>query len=645
MKKLDKLIIKAFVGPFVATFFITLFVLIMQFFWLWIDDFVGKGLDAATILKFIWYQSAVLIPLALPLSILLSSLMTFGNLGESFELVAIKSAGISLLRFMRPLFVVATIIAFCAFLFSNYVIPVANLKSRTLLADIVLAKPAFAIKEGVFFDGIDKFAIKIGKKESNDSIIRDIIVYQNDGSGLQDAFLIARDGVMKPSPDKQFLDIVFKNGWRYEERGNKGDSITDFIRMGFKEYKMQMDISSFSFKDKTKDSSNINEKMYNMRQLNVAIDSIALFNQEVARNFESSLYSPLSILNYRDSVAKGMKPADSILNFAANIKAYMVVKKDSTQLAADSVRKADSLKLKRKNDSLSLMAITDSAIRKTKLDSFRQQTRKDSIQEKNRQDSIQRRMKKDSIRKKNKIDSIRQQERKDSLKAARLLSRDKTTVATANSTEPQDTGSRKDLNKLRPDSAENARTDSLRQDSIRKDSIRKIAAAKARKKRNPNDFDALIPDSARQQVQDRALSVLNSMKSNLEMNAGNIVEQEKTLQKYKIEWHDKITLALACLVLFMIGAPLGSIIRKGGLGMPMIFAIIFFMIFYFVRTRGQKLAKELELSAFAGMWLAVFVLLPIGIFLIYKAMHDSNLFNKEFYTRLKRKILKKIGKA
>ncbi|MCH5689705.1 LptF/LptG family permease [Niabella sp. W65] len=165
MKKLDKLIIKAFIGPFVATFFITLFVLIMQFFWLWIDDFVGKGLDAGTILMFIWYQSAVLIPLALPLSVLLSSLMTFGNLGESFELVAIKSAGISLMRFMRPLFIVAGCIAFGAFLFSNYVIPVANLKSRTLLADIVLAKPAFAIKEGVFFDGIDKFAIKIGKRK------------------------------------------------------------------------------------------------------------------------------------------------------------------------------------------------------------------------------------------------------------------------------------------------------------------------------------------------------------------------------------------------------------------------------------------------------------------------------------------------
>src|SRR5690606_13291954 len=153
----------------------------MQFFWLWIDYFVGKGLDAQTILQFIWFQSAVLIPLALPLSVLLSSLMTFGNLGESFELVAIKSAGISLLRFMRPLFVVAGSIALGAFLFSNYIIPVANLKSRTLLADIVLAKPAFAIKEGVFFDGIDRFAIKIGKKEANDSIIRDVIVYQDAG--------------------------------------------------------------------------------------------------------------------------------------------------------------------------------------------------------------------------------------------------------------------------------------------------------------------------------------------------------------------------------------------------------------------------------------------------------------------------------
>src|SRR5436189_5256026 len=133
IKKLDRLVLGAFIGPFISTFFITLLVLVMQFFWLYIDDFVGKGLGVDIVLKFIWYQSAVLIPLALPLAILLSSLMTFGSLGESFELVAIKSAGISLLRFMRPLFIVTFFISCIAFLFSNSIIPVATLKSRTLL--------------------------------------------------------------------------------------------------------------------------------------------------------------------------------------------------------------------------------------------------------------------------------------------------------------------------------------------------------------------------------------------------------------------------------------------------------------------------------------------------------------------------------
>src|ERR1044071_2024490 len=132
-KKIDTLIIKAFIGPFIATFFITVLVLVLQFFWLYIDDFVGKGLGTNLIFEFIWYQSAVLVPLALPLAILLSSLMTFGNLGESFELVAIKSAGISLLRFMRPLFFVSILICGVAFAFSNNIIPVATLKSRTLL--------------------------------------------------------------------------------------------------------------------------------------------------------------------------------------------------------------------------------------------------------------------------------------------------------------------------------------------------------------------------------------------------------------------------------------------------------------------------------------------------------------------------------
>src|SRR5215831_18617673 len=282
IKKLDILIVKAFVGPFVATFFITLLVLVMQFFWLWIDDFVGKGLSTGIILEFTWYQTASLVPLALPLAILLSSLMTFGNLGESFELVAIKSSGISLLRFMRPLFIVSLLLSGVAFLFSNYIIPVANLKSRTLLGNIVSSQPAFDLKEGVFYDKIGGFSIKVGKKEANDSVIRDVIVYEQNNA-LQDNFIIAKSGVMRVSDNKRYLEFNLRDGWRYEERGDKfGGPKSDYIRIGFKEYKKKFDLSSLGFAQIIPDSVNKNnEKMFSMRQLNKAIDSFEKENKQV----------------------------------------------------------------------------------------------------------------------------------------------------------------------------------------------------------------------------------------------------------------------------------------------------------------------------------------------------------------------------
>ncbi len=476
-KKLDKLIIKAFVGPFVATFFITLLVLVMQFFWLYIDDFVGKGLGADIVLKFIWYQSAVLIPLALPLAILLSSLMTFGNLGESFELVAIKSSGISLLRFMRPLFIISLFISGIAFLFSNYVIPVAYLKSRTLLADIVYAKPAFDLKEGVFYDKINGFAIKIGRKEANDSIIRDVIVYEQANS-LQDNFIIAKSGVMSVSENKRYLIFNLRDGWRYQERGtdNYSNEVnTDFIRLGFKEYKKQFDLSSFQI-NWTPDSSNKNnERVYSMRQLNKAIDSIARENNMLRVQSEKGLYSALPFGRYMDSVTNKTKPQDS------------------------------------------------------------------------------------------------------TWKAVKV-------------------------------------------------------------------FDKLIPDSAAQAVHERVISQVATLRSGLETSMATLKEKDRVLRKHKIEWHKKIVLSLACIVLFLIGAPLGSIIRKGGLGTPLIFAIVFFMVFYFTTTMGEKLAKENTLSPFAGMWLATFVLVPIGVFLTYKAMHDSQVFNKDKYMKVINAFVSFFGK-
>src|SRR5215213_1504028 len=273
MKKLDTLIIKAFIGPFIATFFITLFVLVLQFFWLYIDDIVGKGVDLVTIGKLITYVAATVVPLALPLAILLSSIMTFGNLGESFELVAIKSAGIPLLRFMRPLFVVSLLLCGLAFLFNNNVIPVANLKMQTLKYDIIVSKPAFDIKEGVFYDKIEGYVIKIGKKEKDDSTIRKVVIYEQN-YGLQDNMLIAESGVMRMSPDKRFLELNLKDGWRYSENGQRLTTNTEFIRLGFKEYKKVMDLSSFAL-NKTDDSLfKNNYQMLSIRQLEKSVDSL-----------------------------------------------------------------------------------------------------------------------------------------------------------------------------------------------------------------------------------------------------------------------------------------------------------------------------------------------------------------------------------
>jgi len=466
IKKLDRLIIGAFIGPFIATFFITLFVLVLQFFWLYIDDIVGKGLDMLTIGTFVLYVSATLVPLALPLAVLLSSIMTFGNLGETFELVAIKSAGIPLLRFMRPLFITSLIICGIAFLFNNYFIPVAQLKMQTLKYDIIVSKPAFDIKEGVFYDKIDGYIIKIGKKEKDGSTIHDILIYQHNYNLLQDNSIVAQSGKMTISPDKKFLEFNLKNGWDYQEKGQHNTLNTQLIRMGFEEYKKVFDLSSFKL-NKTDDSTfKNNYQMLNMRQLSTTIDSLEKTNASYQRSSRTVLNAQLHILNYMDSPWKARPP----------------------------------------------VAIADS-------------------------------------------------------------------------------------------------------------------------------FAKVLPDSTIRPVMDRAFNTINSIKSSTDISVLSYENDRTNLRMHLMAWHEKITMSIACLVLFMIGAPLGSIIRKGGIGLPLIFAVIFFVVFFLLNNFGRKFVKQDVMQPVSGMWMATFVLLPVGIFLTYKAMSDSQLFNKEFYYRM----LKKLG--
>jgi lipopolysaccharide export system permease protein len=463
-KKLDKLIVKAFIGPFIATFFITLLVLVMQFFWLYIDDFVGKGLGPGVILEFVAYQSAVLVPLALPLAVLLSSLMTFGNLGESFELVAIKSAGISLLRFMRPVFLLTVLLSTIAFLFSNFVIPVANLKSRTLLADIVYAKPAFDLKEGVFYDRIPGYSIKIGKKV-NDSIIRDVIIYEQ-GNSLQDNFIIAKSGIMRVTGNKRLLELNLQDGWRYQERGTMfNNKNNEYVRVGFKTYNKQFDLGSLGFTSRTADSVNKNnERMFSMRQLNIAIDSLRKEDDSVRKKMSADMISIFQFSKFLDSSWSAKSTASTHINTKGH--------------------------------------------------------------------------------------------------------------------------------------------------------------------------DSLFPDTAVLNVNTLAKTTAGAVRISAETMIATMQEKDRLYRRHNIEWHRKISLSVACLVLFLIGAPLGAIIRKGGLGTPLVFAIIFFMFFYFSGTIGEKFAKEATLTPLTGMWMSTIVLTPMGVFLVYKAMNDSQLFNKDFYVKL-----------
>jgi lipopolysaccharide export system permease protein len=464
IKKLDKLILKAFIGPFVATFFITLFVLVMQFFWKYIDDLVGKGLELMSILKLTSYVTVTAIPLALPLAILLSSIMTFGNLGESFELVAIKSAGIPLLRFMQPLVVISAIICTMAFLISNYVIPVANLKFTTMLYDIRVAKPAFDIKEGIFYDKLPGYAIKVGKKEKDGVSISDIVIYENQSS-LQDNIIVAEKGVMRLSDDKKFLEFNLENGWRNQEKGPFSSVETDYYRLGFKEYKKSFDLSSFSVL-KTPDSAfKNNYRMFNVKQLGRVADSLdKTIKKEVISRMNREVSSYFLGGKYMDSGWKSTAPAPG---FAKDITSY-------EQILADSVF----------NTSYS-----------------------------------------------------------------------------------------------------------------------------------------------------KASEKINLVKSSADIIALEYELKRKDLRFTLIEWHRKFALSFACFVLFMIGAPLGSIIRKGGLGMPLVIAVIFFLIFHLLNMFGEKFVQQDVMTPLGGMWMSTFVLIPIGIFLIYKAMNDSQLFSNEFYFR------------
>ncbi|MFH1160710.1 MAG: LptF/LptG family permease [bacterium] len=471
MKKLDWFVLKSYLGPLILTFFISLFILLMQFLWKYVDDLVGKGLEWYIIFKLLFYASSTFVPLALPLAILLSSLMTFGNLGEHYELVSIKAAGISLRRVMAPLIIVSFLISGLAFYFSNVILPKANLKFLSLLYDVRSKKLGFNLKNGVFYDGIDGYVIRVGKKEKDGNTIRDIMIYDHTKHQGNISVTTAEWGKMELTPDKRYLIFHLYNGMNYEERVDqrRHEVSRPFQRTRFREQNQLFDLSAFQLTRTDEALFKKNYEMQNITRLRISIDSL---KKEVIN--QKATYRNALHLNYQF-----YSKTDTLITFS--------------------------------------------------------------------RDSLAR------------------------FQNAILLNFD------------------------------------------RKDWYSISQAAKA---------------------------TSGSMKENIQMHKSNIYGKSKLVHKHEIVLQKKFTFSIACFLLFFIGAPLGAIIRKGGLGMPAVVATFFFVLFWIVSFTGEKYTAEGVMPAWQGMWIAPFMLLPIGIFLTYKASIDASLLDVDSWLKFLQKLFR-----
>ncbi|MEO0311578.1 MAG: hypothetical protein RIQ89_1235 [Bacteroidota bacterium] len=447
------------------TFFIALFILLMQFLWKYIDDLVGKGLESWVIIKLLFYTSATLVPLALPLALLLSSIMTFGNLAEHFELTAAKSSGIALQRIMRPLTLTALFISACAFYFSNFILPIANLKMQALLYDVKNQKPALYIKEGIFYSGIDGYVIKVNHKDSDGKTIYDVMIYDHTDNRGNTKLIMAEKGNMVMSTDERYLLITLSNGRSYEEaiKSTGNNNTRPLNRSVFAEQQIRFDLSQFKMTRTNEELFKDNFQMLSLAQLGKNMDSL---HQSINRRMTSE--------------ANNIKPMIG-LDF--------------------------------KNDS-----------------------------------------------------------------------------------------NKSHLNRI------------------------------------PDNFIARFSTYDQSNIYSAAIASARTASEMINNNVIDIKSRSKVLFRHEIEWHRKLTLSFACLILFLIGAPLGAIIKKGGLGMPVVISVLFFVAYHIISITGEKMAREGYWESWKGMWLSATILLPIGIFLSMKASRDSAIFDRDAY----RKIFKKI---
>ncbi|HHV03176.1 MAG: LptF/LptG family permease [Bacteroidales bacterium] len=472
MKIFDRFLVRSFLGPLFLTIFIVLFVLVLQFLWVYIDELVGKGLGLKVILEFLFWGTCTVIPMALPLATLLASIMTMGNLGEFNELLAMKAAGIPLQRIMRPLIILSIIISVAAFLAANNLMPLAHKNIFALRDDISRTKEEIRIPTGIFYNGIDNYSLRVEKRDNNTDMLYDVMVYNHSSNRGNNNVTLADSGAVRLTEDKKNIIFTLFSGETYEEGERKSSSDTSFAmqRIKFDKQDIIIELNNYAFQRRDGDR----------------------FGSDVMAQGLSSLG------HRRDSL-------DSLY----------------------SIARTQFLK--------------------------------------------------------------------------RLL-----VAGGLNYSRQLDTANKQHFREIFP--------------------IDQLPVPEE----NPQYPDLL----------NRAIGKVDQMSNQVDNFMIEEVQIHLPLRRTNVEWYRKFTVAFACFIFFFIGAPLGAIIRKGGLGTPVIVSMLFFVVYYVIDISGKKLATDGSISAAMGTLVSAFVLLPIGVFLTYKATTDSALFNKDAYLALINKLKK-----
>jgi lipopolysaccharide export system permease protein len=474
MKILNKYILKSFLAPFLATFFIILFVLIMQALWLQFDKIAGKGISLLVIVKFLGYIALMMVPTALPIAILLSSIMALGNMAENYEFAAVKSAGISLQRFITPLVILMVVMSVANFLFLNYVFPYASLKSKNLIYNMKMKEPGLALVAGTFNTEIPGYSIKFQEKYGkDDSLLKNVLIYQIESNNLNNKVITAKKGEIISKEGSRYLTLKLVDGFYHEDmvtkaRSSKERKKVPSSKAHFDEYKVNIDVSTIGNFDPDDLKYKTGKEMLSLKQLNFYVDSLEAPYIDYVNNRATRIY--------RINKANTLLP-DSI---------------PSTNLSMD---------------------IMDNFV-----------------------------------------------------------------------------------------------------------------------------------DNNKRLVADNAFNLVNTNLDNIRSFQATLQDKQKLINGYDTEFHKRIAFSLACLVLFFIGTPLGSIIRKGGFGLPMIMAIVIFVIYFFISIFGKNMAESNTISPFMGGWLATFVLLPFGILLMLRARNDKGLFDIDAFLRPITNFINKVFK-